>query len=245
MYKLLIVEDEPIVRKGLRMLIDYTRFEINQVYEAENGLEAWQIFEKEEIQIVLTDINMPRMNGITLLSHIKEVKPDTHVIFISGYSEFEYARSALKLGADDYLLKPFSKEDIEVVLQKVMERLRLERKQSTLTDLLEEQSHHPFGELIEQHLSDPQFSLKKMADLLGFSPNHLGKRIKDETGMSFQSYYMQEKMKKAKRLLLTTDMKNAQIALEIGIEDMNYFSYRFKQEVGMSPRQYKKTFGQK
>ena len=79
-----------------------------------------------------------------------------------------------------------------------------------------------------------------MAFQLGFSPSYLSVLIKKELGLPFQDYLIQERMKKAKLLLLTTDLKIYEIAEQVGFDDMNYFSQRFKQVVGLTPRQFKK-----
>lgn len=240
MYHLLIVEDEAFVRSGIRRLVDYDRLRIDQIFEAEDGQEAWDIFQREEIHIVLTDINMPAMDGITLSALIKEAAPDTHIIFLTGYNEFDYAVSALKMGADDYLLKPVSKDDIETILEKVTEQMDQKKTEQHLHRLVSHSPAAELGELIRGRLSDKDFNLKIFAEELGFSPNHLSKRIKEELGQPFQNYLISERIKQAQILLLTTDMKNYEIAEKVGFDDVNYFSHRFKLETGITPRQYKK-----
>ena len=93
---------------------------------------------------------------------------------------------------------------------------------------------------IQESLGDPDLSLKVLAHEFGFSSNYLSVLLKKELGLPFQDYLIQERMKKAKILLLTTDLKIYEIAEQVGFEDMNYFSSRFKQIVGKTPRQFKK-----
>ena len=95
-------------------------------------------------------------------------------------------------------------------------------------------------EAIHARLADSQLTLKDLAYQLGFSPSYLSVLIKKKLGLPFQDYLIQERMKKAQLLLLTTDLKIYEIADQVGFEDMNYFSQRFKQVVGVTPRQYKK-----
>ncbi len=95
-------------------------------------------------------------------------------------------------------------------------------------------------EAIHSRLADSRLTLKDLALQLGFSPSYLSVLIKKTLGLPFQEYLIQERMKKAKLLLLTTDLKIYEIADQVGFEDMNYFSQRFKQVVGVTPRQYKK-----
>ena len=240
MYSLLIVEDEYLVRQGIRSLVDFERFQIDQINETKDGVEAWDFIEKHQPDIVLTDINMPRMNGIQLAQLIKETYPHTHLVFLTGYDEFDYALSAVKLGADDYLLKPFSKADIEEMLAKVVKGLRKEEKEERVQRLIETNEQSMLEQAIQERLGDVDLSLKSLGNQLGFSPNYLSVLIKKELGISFQQYLIQERIKKAKLLLLTTDLKIYEIAEQVGFEDINYFSQRFKQIEGITPRQFKK-----
>ncbi|MFU2164385.1 response regulator [Streptococcus pluranimalium] len=240
MFGLLIVEDEPLVRQGLLTLIDYKQFGIDSVLEAADGRQAWAIFEKNPTSIVLTDINMPHMNGITLAQVIKEKHPQTHVVFLTGYDEFDYALSALKLGADDYLLKPFSRTDIEALIGRICNQLKTARQKSEIQKLSQTHALSDIEKTIQKQLYQPNLNLKSLAYQLGFSPNYLSRLIKDELGQPFQNYIIAERVKKAKLLLLTTDWKIYEIAHSVGFEDINYFSQRFKLETGMTPKQYRK-----
>lgn len=239
-YTLMIVEDEYIVRQGIVSLVDFEQFDIQIIGQAENGLQAWEQLQKHSVDILLADINMPHMNGIQLAQLVKEQFPDTHIVFLTGYDDFTYAVSAVKLGADDYLLKPFSREDIETMLGKVIEKLEKERQQRQVQDLVCQDEQGQLAQVIQNHLSNGDFTLKKMATELGFSPSYLSVLIKKELGLPFQDYLVQERIKKAKLLLLTSDLKIYEIAEQVGFEDMNYFSQRFKQIAGVTPRQYKK-----
>ena len=160
--------------------------------------------------------------------------------FLTGYDDFEFARKAIKLGADDYLLKPFSKDDIEEMLAKVKGKLDQERKKAQVEDLVSQGYSTDLEEAIHARLADSQLTLKDLAYQLGFSASYLSVLIKEKIGTPFQDYLIQERMKKAQLLLLTTDLKIYEIADQVGFEDMNYFSQRFKQVVGVTPRQYKK-----
>ena len=240
MYSIMIVEDEYLVRQGIASLVDYEQFGMQVIAQAENGIEAWQKFQKNPADILLTDINMPQMNGLELAKLVRDQAPKCHIVFLTGYDDFDYARTAIKLGADDYLLKPFSKDDVEEMLAKVQTKLDKERKKAQIQNLVDQGQHSELEEAIHERLADSELSLKNLAFQLGFSPSYLSVLIKKELGLPFQDYLIQERMKKAKLLLLTTDLKIYEIAEQVGFEDMNYFSQRFKQVVGLTPRQFKK-----
>ena len=240
MYSIIIVEDEYLVRQGIASLVDYEQFGIQVIAQAENGIEAWQKFQENPADILLTDINMPQMNGLELAKLVRDQAPKCHIVFLTGYDDFDYARTAIKLGADDYLLKPFSKDDVEEMLAKVQTKLDKERKKAQIQNLVDQGQRSELEEAIHARLADSELSLKNLALQLGFSPSYLSVLIKKELGLPFQDYLIQERMKKAKLLLLTTDLKIYEIAEQVGFEDMNYFSQRFKQVVGLTPRQFKK-----
>lgn len=240
MYSIMIVEDEYLVRQGIASLVDYEQFGMQVIAQAENGREAWQKFQENPADILLTDINMPQMNGIELAKLVRDQAPKCHIVFLTGYDDFDYARTAIKLGADDYLLKPFSKDDVEEMLAKVQTKLDKERKKAQIQNLVDQGQRSELEEAIHERLADSELSLKSLASQLGFSPSYLSVLIKKELGLPFQDYLIQERMKKAKLLLLTTDLKIYEIAEQVGFEDMNYFSQRFKQVVGLTPRQFKK-----
>ena len=240
MYSIMIVEDEELVRQGLTSLVNYEQFGMKVIDQAENGRIAWEKFQAQPADLLLTDINMPQMNGLDLAQLVRETAPSCHIIFLTGYDDFEFARKAIRLGADDYLLKPFSKADIEEMLGKVKNKLDEERKKAQVETLVDQGHSTELEEAIHSRLADSQLTLKDLAFQLGFSPSYLSVLIKKKLGLPFQEYLIQERMKKAKLLLLTTDLKIYEIADQVGFEDMNYFSQRFKQVVGVTPRQYKK-----
>ena len=240
MYSIMIVEDEYLVRQGIASLVDYEQFGMQVIAQAENGIEAWQKFQENPADILLTDINMPQMNGLELAKLVRDQAPKCHIVFLTGYDDFDYARTAIKLGADDYLLKPFSKDDVEEMLAKVQTKLDKERKKAQIQNLVDQGQRSELEEAIHARLADSELSLKILAFQLGFSPSYLSVLIKKELGLPFQDYLIQERMRKAKLLLLTTDLKIYEIAERVGFEDMNYFSQRFKQVVGLTPRQFKK-----
>lgn len=240
MYSIMIVEDEELVRQGLTSLVNYEQFGMKVIDQAENGRIAWEKFQAQPADLLLTDINMPQMNGLDLAQLVREKASSCHIIFLTGYDDFEFARKAIRLGADDYLLKPFSKADIEEMLGKIKNKLDEERKKAQVESLVDQGHSTELEEAIHSRLADSQLTLKDLASQLGFSPSYLSVLIKKKLGLPFQEYLIQERMKKAKLLLLTTDLKIYEIADQVGFEDMNYFSQRFKQVVGVTPRQYKK-----
>ncbi|MNM16231.1 putative response regulatory protein [compost metagenome] len=121
--KVLIVDDGHYIVEYLKHLLDWSKFGVDQVETTTNSIEARQMLEQSPADILITDIRMPEVSGIDLLEHVGVLKLKTKVIFLSGYSEFEYAQKAVRLGAFDYLLKPVDKDDMEKAIQKVTEAI--------------------------------------------------------------------------------------------------------------------------
>jgi two-component system response regulator YesN len=128
---ILIVDDEPMVRSSIARLIAGLG-EGYSVYEAEDGEDAITILAEQEISLIISDIRMPAIDGLQLADRVNRLYPNTRVVLLSGYSEFEYALSALRTGVHEYLLKPASKESIVALIRKVEEELKQEREQNKL-----------------------------------------------------------------------------------------------------------------
>ena len=248
MYNLLIVDDEPIIRRGIKSLATLAEIGISEIFEAGNAEKCLEIVDKEHIDIIMLDINMPNTDGLTLAKMLKEKNKNFAIIMVTGYDYFEYMQTAIRLGVDDYLLKPVNKTDIELVLRRLIdkiEKIRLENRLSELSVTSENittgdnSSFKAVREYMNEHLFDSDLSLGYMAENLGFNSSYLSGIIKQIYGIPFQEYVALKRMEQAKILCLSTDMKNYEIAEEIGYEDVNYFTNRFKKTFGITPKQFK------
>ncbi|MGM0882370.1 MAG: response regulator [Bacillota bacterium] len=138
MYKLLLVDDEPEVTEGLMVEIDWERCGFTEVRTAGNGKEAIEIFEKMEPDVLITDISMPYMNGLELSEWVRKMYPITRIVILSGHDEFEYAKQAIHLHVEAYVLKPFSGEQLTETIIEVAKRMDEEREKRGNIELLEE-----------------------------------------------------------------------------------------------------------
>ncbi|MHA6260786.1 response regulator transcription factor [Sporosarcina sp. CAU 1771] len=250
MYKLLLVDDEPIIIKGIRSFVDFNALSISQVFEASNGEMALELFIKHEPDLVLADINMPKMNGLDFAIAAKAIKPDVKIALVTGYDYFDYALTALKNGIDDYVLKPVSRSDIEDTLKKLIQKVHVDEKNSEVSTLVanlirtSSPSDDPgykskIQNEINQNFSNPDFSLNYLAEKLSLNPSYLSTLFKTLYDSTFQDYMLSFRLNRAKILLLSTDMKIYEIASAVGFEDPNYFSTAFKKKFMLSPNQFK------
>lgn len=123
MLNLLIADDEPKIRRGIKGLIDTEKYNINMILEAEDGEVALKIINNVAIDIVLLDINMPFLNGIELLAEIRKKNKNMQIIIISGHDEFSYAKEALKYNVLEYILKPIKKQELQDVIFTAIDEL--------------------------------------------------------------------------------------------------------------------------
>lgn len=152
-YKLLIVDDEVEVRKGIIDKIDWDSAGFEIVAEAENGKEALEMFEKTLPDVLLTDINMPFMNGLELSAIVREKYPTTKIIVITGYDEFEYAHKAIKLNVLEYILRPISAAELTDILLKTKNKIDSEIAEKENIEALREHFRKSLPILKEKFLA--------------------------------------------------------------------------------------------
>ena len=121
MLKVLLVDDEPFILQGLKLLVDWEKEGFRIAGTAANGMEALAFLKKEKVDLVIADIKMPQMTGMELLEHIRKEKiSDAYFVILSGYAEFSFAQQAMQNDCTDYLLKPVDSEILCKVLNKVL-----------------------------------------------------------------------------------------------------------------------------
>ncbi|WP_169306731.1 response regulator transcription factor [Cohnella pontilimi] len=247
----IIIDDEEWIREGLSEHIDWDKLGIELVRAFKDGTEAFSYLEKETADIILSDIRMPNMSGLELLSRLRERgagRPDltqVKVIFLSGFGDFKYAQEALRLGAIDYLLKPTEVEEIEASLLKAKRR---HEESFERTAPAAEPAEEPSSYLIKkalQLLSDRYHEDLHLSDLaaeLFITPNYLSRLFRQETGKSFVELLMEIRLEKA-RAMLTQDMvKIYEVGLAVGYPNPRYFSEWFQKNTGMSPGEYRNLY---
>lgn len=136
MYKLMFVDDEKLILDGLKYILDWNSMDIEIVHEAKNGKDALEKFKEDPVDIVITDINMPIMSGLTLINEIKKINKDVSFIVLSGYDEFSYAQQAITLGVENYILKPIDDMELEETIKKICKKKLESEKNNNLEEQL-------------------------------------------------------------------------------------------------------------
>ena len=123
MYRVLLVDDEESVLKVLKTSIDWLALGVDTPVTAADGVQALEAMERSPFHLLIADIKMPRMGGLELIRRVRQLYPETRCILLTAYSEFDYAKEAIRLGVENYLLKPVQKEELESTVQNAMANL--------------------------------------------------------------------------------------------------------------------------
>ena len=266
MFKVLIIDDEEIIREGLRTVINWESLECTVIGEAEDGDEGLEMVSKAEPDIVFTDIRMPGLNGLEMISKIKEYKHECKIIILSGFRDFEYAQQAVKLGAFRFLVKPTNTQEIILSIEDAIKELKkiksneeifknLRKKvketyDSINTATIEEDNSLNSREKNSKYLVVKALSfmkgnvikgltLKDVSDYLYISTWYLSKLIKKETGSTFIDILNEIRIDEAKKLLLEPQYKVYEVSAMIGFTDVTYFNKLFKGSTGLKPMEYR------
>lgn len=128
MNTILIVEDEKFIRKGLHAMVQRAPITAEEILEARDGEEAWQILQERNVDLLITDVRMPRMDGIELVTKLPALPDPPFVLVVSGYDDFNYAMSMMRGGAEDYLLKPVERQAFYDVMAKIEEKVAAKQR---------------------------------------------------------------------------------------------------------------------
>lgn len=247
MLKVLIVEDEEMIRQGIVLTVDWAALDCVVVAEAANGVEALAAVDQWHPGLIITDLKMPQMDGIQLLTRLREQGNEAYVIILTAYDDFSYVQSALRLGAVDYLLKPFHDGDLESAVQRVLKKVAQSRQEINLMGSVKkgEKSKYVLDAMdyIRRHYRQPDLTVGTIAQDLGISEGHLSHIFKKETDCTLLTYLTRYRIHKSMELLKDCRVKVYQVAEQVGYRDIAYFSNTFKKLVGLSPSEYQSSGG--
>lgn len=243
MYQVFLVDDEPWNIMALKKLINWNNLGLVICGEADNGELAWERIQYIKPTIVISDIRMPNLSGISLLNKIRESRLDIEVIFVSGFAEFDYAQEALRLNSFDYLLKPVEASDLIETLERL--KIKLDKKYS-VEENEEIEQYLSNNAIVEKTLNYIEENISKkllnrdLATIFNLSENYYATLIKKQTGKSIQDHILSIRIQKSEELLRTTNMSIAEIADQVGYSDYFYFVKVYKRATGLSPAAYRK-----
>lgn len=246
MYKILIVDDDQNYRYAVREIIDWKSLNFRIVDEAINGSQAMRKLEECHPNLVITDMNMPLMDGVELIKAAHKKYPEILFVALSAYDDFDFVRESLREGAVDYILKYEMKEDeIRKIIEKVKNRLdelRMHRERVEIMDIDTIKSREIKRSIIyvKEHYQE-NITLQEAAEQVGLNKNYFSNLFKEEAGETFIKFVNKVRIQNALELLEQGYLKTYEIAEMAGYKNSSYFSKIFKDIMGVSIEEYKKT----
>ena len=254
----LIVEDESLMREYLMMNLNNIHNQWVAAACARDGIEATALLNEQHFDLVITDIKMPRMGGLELATHISSNIPNTDIILLTGYDEFNFARTAIRIGVADYLLKPLRDGELHSILDRLASKRNNSDMNGDLTKNITLQSQaavksdvvagnpniliQRVRNYIERHYCE-QISLSEVADLMDVNPTYLSSIFESEQGESYSKYVLLLRIERAALLLRTHPVGNiSDIATDVGYLSAKHFISVFKKYYGMTPSEFRSRF---
>ena len=248
-YKLLVVEDNVELLMLMQQLLRHNY----RVYTAQNGREALQVVHSTDLDLIISDVMMPEMNGYELTEAVKSDQDYSHlpIILLTAKIQDTDREEALKVGADDYIAKPFRLSDLQLRIDNIIanrQRIQREFKQQTIAETKQkvQETPSPDNEFLKRaiqcvndHLDDADFDRDAFAREMGASQSTLYNKLRATTGMNVSSFIRHIRMKAIDDIIRQQpDLRVSDLAYKVGFKDPKYFATTFKKEFGMQPKEY-------
>lgn len=261
MLKVLIVEDEEIIRKGLVFSINWLSMDCIVAGAAKDGAEGLEMIARCRPDVVLADIRMPKLTGLEMIEEGLKVH-DFFSILLTSYSDFEFARQAVHIGVSDYLLKPVDEEELAQAMEKI--RMKVQKRDTyrkieeiSQSRVIAEHADWQIFKMAEQSIDiyvkrtyemirqqyKEKLGINQVAEELNVSPSFLSRRIKAELNTTFVDILNQYRIREAIRLLEKGTMRIYEISDDVGFSEYKYFCAVFKRYTGTSPTEFVKNGG--
>ena len=265
MLKVVLIDDEPIIVEGLSRSVDWTKFQCRVVGTANDGMSGKKLIEEMSPDLVFLDICMPEIDGLSMIAAVKSQFPNLQVCVLTGYRDFDYAQTAIRLGVCRFLLKPSNMEEIEEAIYAMAEKVKvrqgvMEPSEDNMDEShgLQEKAVSGEGEqeellssassfIVKNALAyieenyDKKLKLSDVAEKTYVSQWHLSKLLNKHTGKNFSEILNSVRIEKAKEMLADPSRRIGEISDEIGFLDVAHFSKVFKRQMGMSANSYRNS----
>ena len=238
--RVLLVDDEIMIREGFKRLFDWEEHDCEVVGEAADGMEALAKIDSLLPDIAIMDINIPIMNGLKVIQAARVKHPQMAFVIVSGYDDFSYCQQALRMQITDYLLKPVNYEEFGSCIDNL--KISLFHQQTAAEPEQQEQRVITgLTRYLQEHLAE-DVSLSVLAEEFHLSAQYISQLFKSEIGVNFLAYLTNIRMEQAKKLLLSSSLSIAEVSEQSGYADYRVFTKVFKKNEGITPSQYRRDF---
>lgn len=244
MLNLIIIEDDETTRQGLCSLFPWEEIQIYVSASFDDALKAWDYIRSHEVDIILTDIRLTNSTGFDLAEKIVENNLDIKLVFITAYKDFDYVQQALRLKAQDFLLKPIKYNELMACMLKIRdEQFNTSPDQPPVS--ADTKYYERIVTTVKKYIADnlKDADLVSAAILVNLSAGYLSRLFKEKTAQTFTDYLMTVRMQKAADYLLTTNLKTYEISDYLGYDNPKNFTRAFKNHFGIPPKSYKENGG--
>ncbi|HHV12713.1 MAG TPA: response regulator [Clostridiales bacterium] len=258
---ILIVDDEVATIQILKKAIDWDSIGIDSVHTAYNAVQAREVLSQNKIDIIICDIEMPQENGLQLIQWVQGLYPQIINIILTGFADFNYARSAISLGVYQFMLKPVSFEELENTIKEAIKIIEQGRQLEKLRQVGSYFSNKSWAEelmagekvalkpevamvkdYMEQHYRE-NITREDIEALVHLNRDYINREFKEEMGFSLMEYIQFYRIQIVKQKLLETEDSIAKICTQVGYDSPPYLSKIFKRWTGMTPIEYRERKG--
>ncbi len=246
MYKILLIDDDKSFLEAFYQMLDWSKYGFEVAARLNDGEDALEFIEKNQVDAVITDISMPKVSGIDLAKNIYEKYPKIKVVFFSAFRNYEYATLAVDYDVVGYINKPILFSRIEEVLAKLRAKLDKERDAAEVKTVQQKSDDKLFDE-VEQYVNEhyaEQIDIKTIANLFHFNHQYFSNLYKSVRGEKFVDYVNRIRVEKAKELLKDSDMDIDALYNAVGFTSRRNFFRVFAAYTDDTPIQYRKKMSE-
>lgn len=253
MYRVILVDDEHLILEGLSKVVRWHDFGCEVIGTARDGREGLELIRRERPDIVISDIRMPNMDGLTMLAALHSEFPQMQLTVLTAYRDFDYARRAINLGVCRYLLKPSRMDELHEAIRTMTAHLSERPEGDGAVDERADAAPESGDagsfivnaalEYMRAHCTE-RISLATVADNVYVSQWHLSKLINRHMNQSFLELLNTMRIERAKLLLADPALRVHAIAEQVGYNDVAHFSKSFKKITGKNPGEYRASLGE-
>lgn len=248
MRKVLIVEDEFLEQEFLKTAVQRQLEPKDTILVCETGNEAIRMAKHNRPDIILMDILIPELDGLSAVEEIRKFLPDAYIVILSACCDFYYAQTAMNLNVQAYHLKPVKPSDFKEIFQKALSYLSNRQTEAAQENAVRKSEHsgdqrHFVSDAV-RYINEnfkEKLTLQMIASQVYMNPQYFSRVFKKEMGITCTNYVNKLKVEYACKLLETTNHHIYRVSSECGFTDPSYFNRVFLKQMGITPKEYKKN----